>query len=219
MSFGTNPNRALSDTSQANALRAVLLDLVGELRGRSTSGLNISLASKLDRDLGIDSLGRTELVMRIERAFRVHLPISVMAEANTVGDLLRALERATSGLALLDSHVVADFPKPETLAVTPAIEVNTLVEALEWHVARNPDRVHLTVLQDENIVLSTITYADLAKSARDIAGGFDCSRRGAWRSGRPYVAHQRGFLHGFLRHPLQWRCTGADLPADATVAA
>ena len=30
---------------------------------------------------------------------------------------------------------------------------------------------HITVLQDENIVLATITYAQLAKSARDVAGG------------------------------------------------
>lgn len=171
MGLGSNQSGPLSEPLQARTLLAVLTDLVRELRGPSSSLLNISLSSRLDRDLGIDSLGRTELVMRIERAFRVRLPISVMAEANTVGDLLRALQKATSESGPLEAHAVAEIPEAETLAVAPATEANTLLEALEWHVARNPDRSHVTVLQDENIVLATITYAQLAKSARDVAGG------------------------------------------------
>ena len=130
---------ALSDTPQARALRGVLIDLVRELRGPSSSLLNISLSSRLDRDLGIDSLARTELVMRVERAFKVRLPISVMAEANTVGDLLRDLQKAASELSPLEAHTFAEIPVVETLAVAPATEATTLLEALEWHVARNPD--------------------------------------------------------------------------------
>ena len=34
----------------------------------------VSPSSRLERDLGIDSLGRTELILRIERSFRVRLP-------------------------------------------------------------------------------------------------------------------------------------------------
>ena len=40
----------------------------------------MTLASRLDRDLGIDSLARTELVLRIERKFRVRLSIIDVAE-------------------------------------------------------------------------------------------------------------------------------------------
>jgi len=171
MNIVSNQIGAVSGPSQASTLLRVLADLVRELRGPSSSLLNISLSSRLDRDLGIDSLGRTELVMRIERAFRVRLPVSVMAEASTVGDLLRALERATSESGASEVHAVAEISEAETQAVTPAIEANTLLAALEWHVARNPDRAHVTVLQDENIVLATITYAQLVKSARDVASG------------------------------------------------
>src|SRR5581483_847812 len=164
-------NGALSDTSHARALRGLLTDIVRELRGPNSSGLNISLPSKLDRDLGIDSLGRTELIMRIERAFRIRLPISVMSEANTVGDLLTAIERATLEVRPSEASPVEEPSKNETLAVAPATEADTLVDVLEWHVARNPDRAHLTILQDEDIVLSTITYADLARSAKRVAAG------------------------------------------------
>lgn len=117
MGLGSNQSGPLSEPLQARTLLAVLTDLVRELRGPSSSLLNISLSSRLDRDLGIDSLGRTELVMRIERAFRVRLPISVMAEANTVGDLLRALQKATSESGPLEAHAVAEIPEAETLAV------------------------------------------------------------------------------------------------------
>ena len=61
------------------------------------------------------------------------------------------------------------------LAVAPAAEANTLLEALKWHVARNPNRPHVTILQDENIVFATITMRQLAKSARDVAAGLIAS--------------------------------------------
>jgi len=47
--------------------------------------------SDLDRDLGLDSLGRAELVLRIDRAFKVHLPDRLLADASTPRDLLQAL--------------------------------------------------------------------------------------------------------------------------------
>ena len=160
-----------SNPSHVRNLIAVVNDLVRELHGPRSSQFKVSLSSRLDRDLGIDSLGRTELVMRIERVFRVRLPISVMAEASTVGDLLAALEKVPSQLGTFNTQIVAEPPKAEEIAVTPAAEANTLVEVLEWHVARNPDRPHLTVLQDENIVLATVTYGHLAKAAQIFASG------------------------------------------------
>ena len=52
----------------AEALLKVLQGLVEELHpGRPLS--NISLDSSLDKDLGLDSLGRVELMHRIERRF------------------------------------------------------------------------------------------------------------------------------------------------------
>lgn len=171
MSFSSHQNGAFSDAPQEQTLRSVLTDLVQALHGSNSSVPTILPSSKLDRDLGIDSLGRTELVMRLERAFRVRLPISVMAEANTVADLMRALEKATSRASPLQLRAAEQTLKAEMLAVTPATEANTLIEALEWHVARNPDRPQVIVLQDENIVLATITYAELAGSAREVASG------------------------------------------------
>lgn len=163
--------KAACANSSAQSLIAVVTDLVRELRGSSAASLYVTLSSRLDRDLGIDSLGRTELVLRIEHVFRVRLPVSVLAEADTVGDLLIALEQAAPERGTLDARVVAEAPIAAEPVVAPAAEAQTMVEALEWHVVRNPDRLHVTVLQDENTVLATMTYGELAMMAKAVASG------------------------------------------------
>jgi acyl carrier protein len=162
---------SVGNSSHARELIAVVSGLVRELRGSSTH-VNITFPSRLDRDLGIDSLGRTELVLRIEREFRIRLPISVIGEAETVQDILTALEAAALSKGAPDIRAVIAAEAPiAAQPVVAATEAKTLVEALEWHVARTPDRVHVTVLQDESTVLAAMTYRELAHAARAVAAG------------------------------------------------
>ena len=154
----------------ARSLIAVVTNLVHELHGPKASALDVTLSSRLDRDLGIDSLGRSELILRIERAFRTRLPVSVMGEAETVGDLLLALQQAASVRGTLDtSFILPTELRSDAAQVGPAAEARTLVEVLEWHIARNPDRPHVTVLEDERTVLGTVSYGELAKAAKAVA--------------------------------------------------
>ena len=163
--------KAVDATSRARNLVAIVTDLARELRG-SRASVNVTLSSRLDRDLGIDSLGRTELVLRIERLFRIRLPVTIIGEADTVQDILTALERAAvqQGTPDIRAVIVAEAPIAAQ-PVVAAAEAKTLIEALEWHVARNPDRVHVIVLQDESTVLATMTYGELAQAARAVAAG------------------------------------------------
>ena len=104
---GSESLGAVSDqVPRERALLAVVAELVKELRPRSKRLVDISVSSRLERDLGIDSLGRTELMLRIERAFHARLPIEVLSEAETVGDILKALER----VPVLPGFVAAAFP-------------------------------------------------------------------------------------------------------------
>jgi acyl carrier protein len=48
----------------------------------------VSLDSSLERDLGFDSLGRVELLARLERSFGVRLPEGLLGTAETPRDLL-----------------------------------------------------------------------------------------------------------------------------------
>ena len=65
-------------------LIAVVRELVRELAPQRLKRGDVTLSRRLDRDLGINSLGRTELVLRIERKFRVRLAVDAVAEMDTV---------------------------------------------------------------------------------------------------------------------------------------
>ena len=107
-------------------------------------------------------------MLRVERAFRVRLPAQTIGEAEIVDDLVRALEKAgpTPERMALASPTVSALP-----SVPAASEARTLLEVLDWHAARHPDRQHLTVLQDEATILGTLTYGELAIRARKLAHG------------------------------------------------
>jgi acyl-CoA synthetase (AMP-forming)/AMP-acid ligase II/acyl carrier protein len=156
------------EKNHERGLIALVTDLVRELHGQGGRAADVSLSSRLDRDLGIDSLGRTELVLRVERVFRVRLPVSVMGEADTVADILTALQRSAPDTGI---GIAVEAPMTAQPAVAAAAQARTLVEVLEWHVARNPDRRHVTVLQDERTVLATMTYGELSQGARKVAAG------------------------------------------------
>jgi len=150
-------------------LIAVVRELVRELSPQRLKRGDVVLSSRLDRDLGIDSLGRTELVLRIERKFRVRLSVKAVAEMDTVADLLNAVEQAAPDT--ISTHGV----ELSTYAPAPLIgqpdDAKTLTEMLDWHVENHPDHLHVTVLQDENTVLGTMSYRDLQTAARAVAQG------------------------------------------------
>jgi 1-acyl-sn-glycerol-3-phosphate acyltransferase len=149
-------------------LIALIREFVRELHPQRIRFIDVLPSSRIERDLGIDSLGRTEMILRIERAFRIRLPAQIIGEAETVHDLIRALEQAEPAREriALEAPMVSALP-----AVPAASEAQTLIEVLEWHAAQHPDRLHLTVLQDEMTILGTLTYGELANRARNVARG------------------------------------------------
>ena len=64
--------------------------LVAELGGLPFRGA-VALDDSLDRDLGLGSLERVELLLRLEQAFGVRLPDAVMASAESPRDLAGAI--------------------------------------------------------------------------------------------------------------------------------
>jgi len=73
-----------------------LLDELGSHRGleeiRSAAHAESVQALHLERDLGLGSLERVELIVRSGDAFHIRPPDELFAEANTVGDVIAALE-------------------------------------------------------------------------------------------------------------------------------
>jgi 1-acyl-sn-glycerol-3-phosphate acyltransferase len=126
------------------------------------------LDSSLDQDWGFDSLSRAELLLRIERAFNLHLPEHLLGEAETLRDLIEALAGAkTAPFNLPDVAPRAPVPEPAEPAPDTAM---TLTEVLDWHVGHHGDRVHIVLAEGDGSETS-ITYRQLAERARAIALG------------------------------------------------
>ena len=156
---------------------ACIRDVLTEL-GREHAARQLSLDSRLDQDLGLDSLTRVELLARVESAFTLRLPERVIADAETPRDLLRALQAAASARA-------SPSPSPSPQDSAPARhsealrapaaraapqDTPTLVDALEWHVREHPERVHVH-LYDEQDQVVPVTYGALFERASLLAGG------------------------------------------------
>ncbi|MGQ0594484.1 MAG: AMP-binding protein [Gammaproteobacteria bacterium] len=139
-------DRPLAGESQA--LIAIVEELAEELRQGTIRRASLTLSSSLDRDVGLDSLGRVELVARIERRLGVHLPEHIAVEAQTIGDLVQALHRAGESLAR-PSSTQGHRTDAAPMAATPQ-GAQTLVEVLRWHVATHPDRTHITLLSGDD---------------------------------------------------------------------
>lgn len=160
---------------------AVLLALVDEaLRELHVDAPDlppVRLGSSLDRDLGFDSLARMELLLRVERTFGVALPEGTLAGAETVGDLLRALEGAAPNRQVPVAPTAASppppLPAPEAGSFRSPDTAATLLEVLAWHVRSHPDRTQLALLQDAQE--RAISYRQLAEGAAAIAAGLQAA--------------------------------------------
>jgi len=146
-----------------------LLDLVREtcreLHGTSARRVDVRLDSSLVRDLGLDSLARVELLLRVERTFRVSLAEGTLAIAETPRDLLMAL-RAGTALTSASSSVAARATPREAARGEPD-DASTLLEVLEWHVRRHPARTQIIVSSAQGE--EEITYGALMLDATTVA--------------------------------------------------
>src|ERR1700741_184666 len=71
----------------ANRVLAVVAAVAGE--GRPHVETYVTLDTSPGRELGLDSLARVELVLRLEREFTASLPEQALASSETPRDLLR----------------------------------------------------------------------------------------------------------------------------------
>src|SRR6185503_10688965 len=143
-----------------------LLAVVGAVTREARPGgalQEITLDSSLERDLGLDSLARVELVLRLEREFSTSLPEQALATSETPRDLLRFLMSSAGHAPRAADTSVASLVQNEGVRAPSETQARTLTEALEYHVERQPDR--LTVFMYEETQEFPLTYRALWESA------------------------------------------------------
>ena len=161
------PNPGIrTDDAEADAQRVLdeVSMLVGETHPRRK--IVVALDSDFERDLGLDSLARAEIILRLGQAFGAALPDEALAEARTPRELLPYLGHRT---------MAAVPEKAAALRVDAAdagvpLQAQTLTEVLEWHVARHPERLHV-LLYGDGEQTEEISYGALREEARRIASG------------------------------------------------
>jgi 1-acyl-sn-glycerol-3-phosphate acyltransferase len=150
----------------------------------------LGLASQLDRDLGLGSLERVELLARLETAFGVRLPDRISSEANTPEDLARAI-LAVPGTVAEDAEadsavrVSVTAQKLHREAADAGVySAETLIEVLRYRAAHNAEQTHLLITEDDDAGERsyTMTFGEL------YAAGLRCAaelgRRGVPPGGR-----------------------------------
>ncbi len=130
--------------------------------------VHVSLEASLQRDLGFDSLGLAELVLRAERAFGRRMPDDFIGRLETPLDIVREVAKSGGAIGPGIAQSAEGLPAKTTVAV-PSAET-TLTGVLEWHARHHPDRPHI-LLSDGYTETETLTYGDLAQSAGRIAAG------------------------------------------------
>lgn len=155
----------MNDTVTSSAAIDQLLGIVEQVARENHPGQAYAVTghSSFERELGLDSLARVELVQRVGRAFAVELPPQALAEADTPLELLRFLAPRR-----YEDLRTAALPEQGGPGV-PA-QAETLLDVLDWHASRAPDRVHI-LLRDEHEREVPITHGDLLAAAREVAAG------------------------------------------------
>lgn len=156
----------LTAPNAPDALLAIVRQLAGETHPDQTR--EVTLHASFERDLGLDSLARVELMQRVGQAFGVELPGEALSEADTPLALLRYLGAIPDNTSRACTAQAAALPGASALAL-PA-DARTLVDVLEWHAGRQPDRVHI-LLCDERGSARQLRHRELLEAARGVAAG------------------------------------------------
>src|SRR5713101_4131128 len=168
----------------------VIRGLLDELGSQGALPM-LNAASQLDRDLGLGSLERVELLARLETAFNIRLPDRVASEANTPEDLARAILTAPgadvedveeAGSALRASVTVQKLHR--AAADAGVFSAETLIDVLRYRAAHDAERTHLSITEDgdageRNL---TLTFGELYAAGNRCAA--ELARRGVPAGGR-----------------------------------
>jgi acyl carrier protein len=138
----------------------------------------VTLDSSLEKELGLDSLARVELVLRLEKEFGASLPEQALATSESPRDLLRFLLSSAGHAPQVADRSIAKLVATGGVPAPSETQARTLTEALAYHVEHQPDRLTVFMYEEQK--------------------EFPLSYRALWDGAMGYAAHltQAGLLHG-----------------------
>ena len=169
-------NSVADEERVLEVVRELVADLGNEAALRSASG-----ASHLDRDLGLGSLERVELLLRLEKKFGARLDEEVLAGADTVQDLVAALSATNGAPSVIGVRAEAAVRAPGISFPGQADGIPsaaTFQEVLRHRGRTDASRTHLIFYEEEGESAS-LTFGELLEGAERVAA--DLAKRGIGR--------------------------------------
>lgn len=142
-----------------DAVRELALELSGD---RAASA--VSPTASLERDIGLGSLERVELLTRLESSLQREL-----GDRFLMLDTPREIARALSQAPAVQRTETPPIVHPAAASAVALPDIATLVEALSRRAAAEPARVHVHLRVDTRT--QPVTYGQLWDGARRIAAG------------------------------------------------
>ena len=150
----------------------------------------LRVTSNLDRDLGLGSLERVELLTRLENAFDLRLPDTLTAEASTPEELIQAILVAPGTPASAEEDVsalrdsLAARKKADDDSDVIIEKAETLVELIRHRGIHDEGRAHLLITEEDEQGERqyTMTFGELYAAGQKCAEEF--ARRGVPAGGR-----------------------------------
>ena len=174
------PVRQFDAAADEERLLDVVRALVSEL-GHQPALASVRAGAHLERELGLGSLERVELLLRIEQAFGTRLDDRVLAEADTVRDIISALSAANGSPAIaLDpgrhSTSVLEVPSGGIAEGLPAAK--SLQDVIRIRGRAEANQKHLIFFEDEG-ESPGLTFGELLAGAERVAA--ELTQRGIGR--------------------------------------
>ena len=157
-----------SDRDLTSALLRLVRELADQLRPGNDFAQALGVDHSLERDYGLDSLARAELLTRIESELGVSLAPADLLQAETPHDLLRAL--SSPGPASVSSPSVPEPTRDDSRIEYPPATFDTLIDVLDWHAERHGERLLVTIESQHGAPVH-LTYARLRIDALAVAAG------------------------------------------------
>jgi fatty-acyl-CoA synthase len=183
------PATQLDRSTVRERVLEVIRGLLEELGSQGALPM-LNATSQLDRELGLGSLERVELLARLETAFELRLPDRVASEANTPEDLARAILAAPGTnveFEEVDSALRASVTvqKLHRVAADAGVfSAETLIDVLRYRATHDAERAHLLITEDSDAGERsfTLTFGELYAAGNRCAA--ELARRGVPAGGR-----------------------------------
>jgi 1-acyl-sn-glycerol-3-phosphate acyltransferase len=163
------PIREIGRSTIESRVFEITRQLLEEL-GNSHAIPAIRGSAHLDRDLGLGSIERVELLARLDRAFQTSLPESVLAGSETLDDIIRELAQGREG-----GQAPKQEPRPASAGSTPGSagpapaphHARTWQEVLRYRAEEDGARTHLIIAEGDEE--ESFSFADIYAGARKVA--------------------------------------------------